>query len=299
MTPGRVEGPPLGSIPMRVGITGGTGDLGRAVVARLLDAGHQVVASYLSTPPPSDLLAAQWRVLDITDASAVTAFARGLDAVVHTAYRSGAGPLQPVIVHGSANVAAAAAQHTARLIHVSTDMVFGGTAPEGVATAGPFTEADPVAPMTSYGAAKVEAERIVQRYCPEAVLLRPSLLWSSAHDDHQSAMVRDALSGARAVGFFTDEYRCPVRVQDVADAIELLLSAGLNGPLHVGGADRVSRHEFARLLAHSMGLDPDVVHGAAQDPDGPPRPKDVVLDSSLAVRELGVALPGVRAVLGS
>jgi dTDP-4-dehydrorhamnose reductase len=276
---------------MHVGVTGGTGDLGRVVVRRLLDSGHEVRATHLTTAPPPDLLGAEWRTVDVTDPHGVGDFADGLDAVVHTAYRSDPASLQSVIVEGSRHVASAARRNGSRLIHLSTDIVFGGR------DLTPYTEEDLPDPITPYGEAKAEAEQIVATSSPYAVLLRPSLLWSSDHSDHQSAMVRAALTGDRTLTFFTDEFRCPVRADDVAIAVEALLINPLSGPLHVGGRDRVSRYELARLLARSMDLDPEAVAGAPQDPHAPPRVKDITLDSSLAELELRITLPGVRELL--
>jgi dTDP-4-dehydrorhamnose reductase len=276
---------------MHVGVTGGTGELGRVVVRRLLDHGHQVRATHLTTAPPPELGAAEWRTVDVTDPHGVGDFADGLDAIVHTAYRNDEASLQSVVIEGSRHVAAAARRNGSRLIHLSTDIVFAGR------DLTPYTEEDAPDPVTPYGEAKAEAEQIVATSTPYAVLVRPSLLWSSDHSDRQSAMVRGALAGEQPTTFFTDEYRCPVRTDDLALAIEALLINPLSGPLHVGGRDRVSRYELARLLARSMDLDPEAVVGAPQDPDGPLRVKDVTLDSSLAELELRLTLPGVRELL--
>jgi dTDP-4-dehydrorhamnose reductase len=162
----------------------------------------------------------------------------------------------------------------------------------------PYTEADRPDPATPYGEAKAEAEVIVATSCPDAVLVRPSLIWTSDHTDHQSTMVRAALSGERPMTFFTDEYRCPVRAEDVALAVDALLTNPLRGAVHVAGRDRVSRYEQARLLARSMHLDPEALVGAAQEPGGPPRPRDVTLDSSFAELALRITLPGMRELLG-
>ena len=223
---------------------------------------------------------------------AVGAFSEGIDVLVHTAYRSDADSLRPVVVEGSRHVAAAAARQGVRLIHVSTDAVFSGRSEP------PYTEADQTEPITPYGVAKAEAEAVVTTTCPDAVLVRPSLMWSSDHTDHQSSMVRSALSGDQLVRFFTDEHRHPVRTEDVALAIEALLRNPLSGPLHVAGQDRVSRYELAQLLARSMGLGSEELIGATQPSSGPPRPKDVPFDSSRAEKALQITLPGVLHLLG-
>jgi dTDP-4-dehydrorhamnose reductase len=275
-----------------VGVTGGTGDLGRAVVAQLLAAGHDVRASHLTSTPPASLESAEWVRMDLEDAAGVRSFVEDCEAVVHTAFRGDVDALQPLVVEGTRRVAAAARRAGARLVHVSTDIVFAGR--ELVA----YREEDPLDPVTAYGQAKAETERLVMSIDPDAVMIRPSLMWSADHDDHQSAMVRRAVSSERPMTFFTDEHRCPSRTQDVAAVVGALLANPYRGPLHVGGRDRVSRYELARLLARSMDLDPELVVGAEQDPDDTSRPRDVALDSSLAERVVGFALPGARELLG-
>jgi dTDP-4-dehydrorhamnose reductase len=64
----------------------------------------------------------------------------------------------------------------------------------------------------------------------------------------------------------------------------------ITGPLHVAGADAVSRLEFAQLVARSERL--------TGRPRPPGRPGDLRLDCSLARRLLVTRLRGVREVLG-
>ena len=101
--------------------------------------------------------------------------------------------------------------------------------------------------------------------------------------------------------FFTDELRCPIAVADLAAAVLELAALGFDpahppptGPLHVAGADALSRHEFAQLICARHGRDPAVLRG---EPGGPDRPKHIVLDCSRARAVLRVRLRGAREVL--
>ena len=79
----------------------------------------------------------------------------GPACVIHTAYaRDGAGAWA-TNVEGARNVATAAAAAGARLIHVSTDVVFGGDAGR------PYVESDLPDPVTDYGRSKAAAEAAV------------------------------------------------------------------------------------------------------------------------------------------
>ena len=88
------------------------------------------------------------------------------DAVIHLAYDKSDGR---TIIDGSRNVAEAAAACGARLVHMSTDMVFAGQI-------APYTEADPPRPITDYGRQKLAAEEYVAAFAPDAVIVRTSLV---------------------------------------------------------------------------------------------------------------------------
>jgi dTDP-4-dehydrorhamnose reductase len=75
-------------------------------------------------------------------------------------------------VLGAIEAAAAAANSNARHIHISSDMVFAGTASE-------YDEIDMPDPITAYGAAKAVAEAGVAQSHPEASIVRTSLLYSA------------------------------------------------------------------------------------------------------------------------
>jgi dTDP-4-dehydrorhamnose reductase len=231
-----------------------------------------VRATWFERPPQDD---AEWVRLDVRDGAAVAAAVRGVDAIVHTAYRQWEDEWE-VNVEGSEAVARAGEGR--RLVHLSTDLVFRGDR-------GRYSEEDEPDPVGSYGRSKAEAERRVAAACPGATLVRTSLIYGGAEPGPQERLARE---GRR---FFVDELRSPVQVGDLADALLELLPLDVAGPLHVAGADDVSRYDFAVLL----GADPSGVEATTTTPDRAP---DVTLDSSRARGLLQTRLRGVREVLG-
>ena len=129
---------------MRIFLTGGTGLLGAALVARSLTLGHSVVATHLRQGPGDPR--ARWLRLDVTDADAVTrALAEASpDAVIHTAYAFQGEAMRAVTVGGAEHVAAVACSAGARLVHLSTDVVFDG---ERATSAAPRSPVPPVRKM--------------------------------------------------------------------------------------------------------------------------------------------------------
>ena len=217
---------------------------------------------------------AEWVRADVRDPLTVRGVAAGCEAVIHTAYVQGDGAWE---VNADGSLAVAAASRGARLLHLSTDLVFDGRR-------GRYREDDVPAPVNEYGRSKAEAEVRVTRAHPEAVVVRTSLLYGGTEPGPQERLAREHTR------FFVDEFRSPVHVVDLAHALLELVELGYAGPLHLGGADAVSRFDFAMLL----GADSDRLEGVNTTPD---RPADVTLDSSRAAGLLHTRLRGVREVL--
>jgi dTDP-4-dehydrorhamnose reductase len=215
--------------------------------------------------------------VEVRDGPAVQALFERVrpDVVVHTAYRQDDAAVN---TEGSENVARAAAAVGARLVQLSTDVVFDGR------KGAPYVEDDSPSPVTDYGRAKAEAERRVAAAHPGAVLVRTSLLYGGAAPSKHELAAHDP-----EFTFFTNEIRSPVRVTDLAEALLELAQLDVRGPLHLAGPDNVSRAEFAELIRRAP------VRSA---PAPQSRPLDCSLDSSRARALLRTRLRGVREALG-
>ena len=122
-------------------------------------------------------------------------------------------------------VALAEAAAGTRLVHVSSNAVFSGTAPS-------YNETHPPDPVTPYGAAKAAAETAVNGIIPCAVIARTSLIIGGGDSRHEW-LVR-ALAAST---LFTNEVRCPVSVTDLAAALLELAAAPHAGVCHIASAD--------------------------------------------------------------
>ncbi|MEU0490111.1 sugar nucleotide-binding protein [Nocardiopsis sp. NPDC006139] len=266
-------------------VLGASGHLGGEVARRALAAGHRVSATSTTGAPAAPDIA--WHALDLRDRDAVTDLVRRVrpEAVVNTAYRQGD---WAVTADGAAHAALAAAAAGARLVHVSSDAVFSGTAPAYPETALP----DPVNP---YGAAKAAAETAVKALHPEAVIARTSLIIGGNGSAHEQRVHHLAAGGPGAL--FTDDVRCPVHVGDLADALLELAASDRTGVHHLAGPDALSRHALGVLIARRDGLDPDRLPRGRRAVSGPPGPLDVRLDCTATRAVLRTRLRGARAFL--
>jgi dTDP-4-dehydrorhamnose reductase len=266
-------------------VIGGSGYLGHAL---LRSAEPPVVATHL-TSPTAPAPGAEWRRLDVRDAAAVErAFADVRPAaVIHTAYRREEPDAWATNVVGAANVAGAAARAGARLVHVSTDLVFDGTAVR------PYTEDDEPLPATPYGRTKLEGEREVQAAHPDALVVRTSLMVGGDEPGRQEQLVLAAARGESDIAFFEDERRSPLLVDDLAAALVELAGRRESGLLHLAGPEAVSRYDLAFLIAAAHGLPSERLRRGRLASSGMQRPANCVLDSSRARALLRTPIRGV------
>jgi dTDP-4-dehydrorhamnose reductase len=274
---------------MRVLVTGASGLLGGRL-AQLLAARFDVVAAFHHAPPPGGLARV---ALDIESSPSVAeAFAATKpDAVLHAAAYAfvdlcerDPDKARAINVEGSARVARACADSGARLVAVSTDLVFAGQ------TAWANEDA-PAAPVMTYGRTKLEAEDVCLKTCPRAAVARVPLIIGGGFGTRGSATeaITWALRARRPVTLFTDQYRTPADAESIVPALAALLTGDQGGRFHLAGPERISRYDLGLRVARVHGLPTDAIEAISQNAraDAAPRPADVSLDSSRAQRELG------------
>lgn len=158
----------------------------------------------------------------------------------------------------------------ARLLHVSTDLVFAGTR-------APYSIHDPVGPLSTYGQSKAQGEERVRRHGGRVVRL-PLLFGPDSKGRGATASLRVALQQGEEVSLFTNEYRAPLHVADAAAAlVQLAVCPDGAGVVHLAGPERVSRWELGRRFAVAQALPLALLRPVeCQDPL---RPRDVTLTS--------------------
>jgi len=169
-----------------------------------------------------------------------------------------------------------------RLVHLSTDLVFGARA----APVGGNREDDETGPTSLYGRTKLDGERGVLAVGGRAVVARLPLLCGDslgrglgASDSLRATVAR----GARP-RLYTDEWRTPLDVEDAARALVELATLDHTGILHVAGPARMTRYDLGlrALRAAGHARAEDLVDPALRDAAREIRPADASLDATRA-----------------
>jgi len=162
---------------------------------------------------------------------------------------------------GARNVAAAAEDTGAALIHISTDYVFDG------AKGSPYEERDLPGPLNVYGASKLAGEHLVQAICPRAFVVRTSGLYGPRPCRAKGGLnfPRLMLKLAAEQGqltVVTDEVVGPTYTPDLARQLVALAATDGYGIVHATGVGEVSWHAFAKETLRLAGLFGVAVHEA-------------------------------------
>jgi dTDP-4-dehydrorhamnose reductase len=227
---------------MRLVVFGGTGLLGRALVAEARARGWAALA----------LSHAQ---ADVTDGGRLLYWADSFrpELIVNCAAFTKVDDCEArrdraFAVNGQAldNVVAAARQVDARLFHVSTDYVFDGEASE------PYREDAPTSPRSVYGESKLDGERRALAY-DKALVVRTSWLFGPGGPSFVTTMLRLIDEGKLPLRVVDDQVGCPTYAPFLAGALLDLAGPGagdLTGIVHYRNREPVSWYDFAQEIAH-------------------------------------------------
>ncbi len=240
---------------MRVLISGGRGQLATDL-ARLL--------------PPEDVCTLGHDELDITQTAHLQRVIRDRapDVFVNTAAfhhvdRCETEPEMSFAVNAAAvqRLAAACKEQGVKLVHISTDYVFGGR------RSTPYGEDDPVDPVSVYGASKAAGEMAIRCTLSDHIIVRTTGLYGLAGRTSQrgnfvETMLRLALSGER-ISIVADQTLTPSYTRDVAETLIMLMRLDATGTYHVTNDGACSWYEFAREVFRVARMTVDV-HAVAQ-----------------------------------
>ena len=246
---------------MNILITGANGMLGEECV-RKLSKSHIITACDLQDCLEYNC-SAVYHKLDIVDQAAVKEiFERiqpeliincaaytdvdGSEINRETAWNVNAG--------GVRNLLTAMAGTGSKLIHISTDYVFDGSA-------GPYAEDQPTKPINYYGQTKLDAEKLIQKSRIPWAIIRTNVLYGNTNIQKASFVgwVIEKLRRFETISIVNDQFGNPTWSFGLAEAIQKIIDQKVTGLYHYAGKDYISRFEFALKIAGVYDLDPMLI----------------------------------------
>ena len=145
-------------------------------------------------------------------------------------------------------LAAVCKEYGTKLIHISTDYVFDGTATI------PYKEESLTNPQSVYGASKLEGEKEALRFNPDSIIIRPSWVYSEFGKNFVKTMLK-LMSEREELNVVSDQFGSPTYAADLAEAILQIISSGQWHPgiYHFSNEGIISWYEFAVAVKELSG----------------------------------------------
>lgn len=267
---------------MKIIILGGKGQLG-SDCTKVLKEIHDVMSVDLDE-------------LDITDISQVEAAAGnfGADVIVNCAAFTRVDDCETekelackVNVEGPGNLAVAAKNQGAQLIHISTDYVFDGRkkVPEA------YTEKDDPDPISYYGVTKLAAEEAIRRTIENHIILRTAWLYGIRGQNFLKTMLTLALKDPqREIKIVNDQFGSPTWSYRLALQIAKLIESRGHGTYHATSEGYCTWYKLATYFLGKMGVPHSFVPcTTAEYPTPAARPMNSILENK-RLKESGINL---------
>ena len=194
---------------------------------------------------------------------------------------------------GAGIIAGIAARLGARLIQISTDYVFDGTALT------PYREDSPCNPVSAYGRTKAEGEVLVARNCPRSFIVRTAWLYGKHGPNFVRTVIR-LLRERESLRVVSDQIGSPTWTRDLSNALLHIVESDSAsfGTYHFTDEGEISWYEFAcaiRDIGAELGLVPAgreiVPVSTAEYPTKAKRPGYSVLSKDLIASCFGIQPP--------
>lgn len=186
------------------------------------------------------------------------------------------------------NIANAADAVGAKIIHISTDYVFDGTAHR------PYKESDKVNPMSQYGTTKRTGETALIALAPDSIIIRTSWLYSPYGNNFVKTMIK--LGEERTqLKVVCDQIGTPTYAKDLAKAIYAILISHqwVEGIYHFSNEGACSWYDFTKSIHRIAGIKTcEVLPIPTEDyPTAAMRPAYSILNKSKIKATYGIEIP--------
>lgn len=188
------------------------------------------------------------------------------------------------------NLGKVAANNGVKIIHVSTDYVFDGTASK------PYVETDKVNPKSVYGKSKQEGEAGLQKICSDAIIIRTAWLYSIFGNNFVKTMIRLGKEHDE-INVVADQIGTPTNAADLAYVIGQILDYSVanefkSGIYHFSDEGVTTWYDFTLAIHAEAGITCKVNPITTdQYPTKAIRPKYSVLDKTKIKETFGIKIP--------
>lgn len=272
---------------MNILVTGANGQLGSCIRDKAAGSSNKYIFTDVAE-------------LDITDRDAVKKMAdeHNIDLIINCAAYTNVEKAEDdaafaeVLNAGAVrNLAEVMAERGGKLIHVSTDYVFGGNSGNT-----PRNEEEPANPTGVYGVTKLHGEQAVEESGVKAIILRTAWLYSEYGNNFVKTMLK-LTSEKPALNVVFDQCGTPTYAGDLAHAIVGIIEEnkfdGNEGIYHFSNEGVCSWYDFTKEIARQAGHDNCDIQPCHSDefPSKVVRPSYSVLDKTKYKKTFGKKIP--------
>lgn len=245
---------------MKLLITGASGLYGSKLAQLATAAEHEVHSGY-STDQPAHGTSVQF---DISNKKQVetTIKKTNPEVIVHAAAMTDVDKCETnkelawqTNVEGTRNIVEAAKSSSTFLVYISTDYVFNGEK-------GQYVETDKPDPINQYGLTKLKGEELVKDLTDKYCIARASVTYGStpaAGKTNFALWVLNKLRKNEQIEVVTDQWNSPTLNTSLAEMTLEIIERRMAGVFHLSGATRISRYDFAKLIAQTFNLNANLI----------------------------------------
>jgi len=245
-------------------VTGSSGLVGRQITKDLVEKNFDVYSCYNSEKPEFGIITH----LDLSKNEKIIQVLRAIkpDVIIHLAAITDVELCEKqkeltVLINTKSTeiLAQESKKQNSFFVYISTDYVFDGKK-------GMKNEEDKPNPLNFYGKSKFEGEIVINNLSLPHAIIRTSTPFG-IHPKKKSfpLWVKENLESQKEIPVLIDQYTSPTYIQNLSEMIIEVAIKEIPGLIHLAGATKISRYEFAKIIANMLNLNEDLLKSSKMD----------------------------------